>query len=501
VSGPRRRAASIAFGLLLAAFGIPLAAFGILLTGVAARAAPESFPLAVMDAGDGRYVVWARVKGPWVLELSDLEATAEPLRIPVEAPPDADHQAAVDLRGLAPGHRYLVRATVPGAEPASEPHALATVRFQAPPAADVKAAARVAFGGDVGGQNVCRDVSRGYPAFEAIAATEPVLFIGLGDMIYADSLCKRVGRYRNAQLPGPPGPATDLEGFRARWRYNRDDAATREVLARTLYVPVWDDHEVVNDFGPLHDRLAEAPDTPLLPLGLRAFLEANPVAHPGDDAPVLYRKLRWGRHLAFFVLDTRLYRDSNADPDDPEAPKSLLGAAQRAWLLDSLRASDATWNVVVSSVPIAIPTGGIPADSGRDGWSGFDQETGFEAELRSIFESLRDDRVGGLVWITTDAHFASVFRYRPFPGSAFTVHEMVTGPLHAMAARVEGFDDSFGPERLFLHAPPDPNAVGSLDEALGWFNFGTLDVDAAGTLTLRILDARGKALWQHELER
>lgn len=92
--------------------------------------------------------------------------------------------------------------------------------------------------------------------------------------------------------------------------------------------------------------------------------------------------MRWGRHVELFVLDTRSFREPNDRPDTGPAPKTLLGAEQRAWLLDALAGSDATWKVVVSSVPLAIPTGRPAA---RDGWSDLGGETGFEREARALF--------------------------------------------------------------------------------------------------------------------
>ena len=263
---------------------------------------------------------------------------------------------------------------------------------------------------------------------DTIRAWQPDVFVGLGDMIYADNACESTGRYGNPQLGGV-GIAVDLPSFWAHWRYNRGDSASQRLLAGTSYVGVWDDHEVVNDFGPLTD----APTTPpysgahLLPLGLEAFLDYTPI----ETAPTLYRSLRWGQHLELFVLDTRRYRDANFAPDTGAQPKSMLGAEQLAWLKEGLASSDATWKVIVSSVPMSIPTG-FPPTNGRDGWADFDQTTGFERELLDILRFLQERGIDDSIWITTDVHFAEVFRYRPFADDpAFTVHELATGPLNA----------------------------------------------------------------------
>ena len=81
--------------------------------------------------------------------------------------------------------------------------------FRTAPAADDPAAVRLAFGGDVAGQNVCRDAQEGFPIMDTIRAWQPDVFVGLGDMIYADNACEGTGRYGNAQLGGV-GIAVDL---------------------------------------------------------------------------------------------------------------------------------------------------------------------------------------------------------------------------------------------------------------------------------------------------
>jgi alkaline phosphatase D len=373
---------------------------------------------------------------------------------------------------LAPARRYSYRVRFGRAGPS------ARGSFRTPPVETKAAPVRLAFGGDVAGQNVCRDAVEGFPIMDTIRAWRPDVFVGLGDMIYADNACEATGRYGNAQLAGDFGPATDLEGFWAHWRYNRADPASQRLLGSTSYIGVWDDHEVINDFGPLTD---------LAPIGLRAFLDYTPIS----SAPRLYRSLRWGQHLELFVLDTRSYRDPNSAPDSLDQPKTMLGREQLAWLKEGLAGSDATWKVIVSSVPMSIPTG-FPAANGRDGWANFDQDTGFENELLDILSFMAEKGIDNSVWITTDVHFAEVFRYSPFPADpGFAVHEIATGPLNSGIFPNPSVDTTLNPEVLFFHGPASPDDVTSWDQAKQWFNFGTLEVGAHGDLTAEVLDAAG----------
>jgi alkaline phosphatase D len=411
-----------------------------------------------------------------------------------------DFTGTVPLEGLRPATSYSYRAWFSDGRPGVNRGPAVRGSFRTAPARDDAAAVRLAFGGDVAGQNTCRDAVEGFPIMDTIRRSAPDVFVGLGDMIYADNACADVGRYGNAQVGGL-GVAADLQGFRAHWRYNRADPASQGLLGSTSYVGVWDDHEVANDFGPLTDAPTAPPYTGahLLPLGREAFLDYTPItAFPGSPNR-LYRSLRWGRHLELFVLDTRQYRDANFALDDGAEPKTMLGQEQLAWLKSGLVASDATWKVIVSSVPMSIPTG-FPPTNGRDGWANFDQQTGFERELLDLLRFMRDRGIDQTVWITTDVHFAEAFRYRPFPESpSFTVHEVATGPLNSGIFPNRAFDETLEPEPLFFFGPDTPEAVTSWAEAKRWFNFGTLEVAVDGTLTAGIVDTAGRTQFALEL--
>jgi alkaline phosphatase D len=426
-------------------------------------------------------VVWARADREGTLKVHLSGGKHDGVgRINVRAADDYTGQ--VVLTGLRPDTDYRYRVGT------------ARGSFETAPAADDREDVRLAFGGDVAGQNVCRDMREGFPIMETIRSLRPDVFVGLGDMIYADNACDPVGRYGNAQLPGP-GPAADLATFWEHWRYNRADAASQRLLASTSYVGVWDDHEVVNDFGPLSDTRSTPPYTPgvhLLPIGLEAFLDYTPIAVAANTPKRLYRSLRWGKHLELFVLDTRQYRDANSASDSADRPKTMLGREQLTWLKESLAGSDATWKVIVSSVPMSIPTG-FPPTGGRDGWANFDQTTGFEQELLDILRFMEGRGIVNTVWITTDVHFAEAFRYRPFAANPdFAVYELATGPLNAGIFPIRDFDTTLNPEVLTFFGPPTPEAVTTWDEAKQWFNFGTLEVDRNGRLTAAIVNTAGQ---------
>jgi len=448
---------------------------------------------AVGEVTSSSAVLWARCDRDATLHVR-LDGSEVDYRAAVSAA--SDFTARIPFVSLTPATSYGYRAwCATGADAGGDASAAARGVFRSAPAPDAPAAVRFGWSGDVGGQNVCRDRERGYPIFALLAERELDFFLAVGDMIYADDNCHRRGRYRNAQIPGPP-PAFDLSTFWAHWRYNRDDPASQRMLARVPYFAVWDDHEIRNDSGPQDDAAPLAAGGRLLPHALRAFLDYQPLLPPADDPTRLYRAVRWGRHVELFLLDTRQYRDALGASDAPDQPKTLLGARQLAWLEAALAQSDATWKIIVASVPLSIPTGSLARDGFADGGAG----GGYEREAARIFAALRAHGIRNSLWITTDVHFATGFIYRPFADDpSWTAHELISGPLNAGLFPTLTVDPTFRPERLFIYGPSEPGDIDSFDQALGWFNFGVIDVSAAGALTVSFVNGRDETVFRYSI--
>jgi alkaline phosphatase D len=433
--------------------------------------------------------LWARCAGATEVLINLAPGASGALRAPVDAA--RDHTARFTLVDLEPDTSYRYTLWCPGAGK-PKPQAGA---FRTPPEADERGALRFAWVGDVGGQNVCRDRDRGYLPFLQVEAIGADFLIALGDMIYADDACLETGRYGNAQIPGPTAPAQTVEEFRAHWRYGRADRYLQRAFARSGVYPIWDDHEIRNDAGPSHDSHSWRWWDHLTPAARQAFLDYNPIGTADTDGR-LYRSVRWGHHAEFFILDTRSYRDSNGDRD--RGDKTLLGAEQKAWLIEALSSSNATWKVIVSSVPISIPTG--DDELGRDGWADYDSGLGFESELTEILRVIQGLTKRQVVFLTTDVHFGAAFRYVPFPDDPdFVFHELVSGPLISGVFPRSEVDTTFNPERLYRHAPERAEDITSFEDALRWFNFGVVEIDEAGSLKARIVQGDGTTAYELSL--
>jgi alkaline phosphatase D len=408
----------------------------------------------VGDVTDTTAMLWVRGDGTVpVIAWYRPEGTTQTTEVGITLEPRADFTGRALLSGLTPGARYAYDI----AQGSDRIHG----SFGTAPGPHANASARVMWSGDLGSSNNCRDVEDGYRIFHAMTHRHPDLFLFVGDTIYADHTCGTT-----PHAPGASFVAETLGDFHAKHRYNRADRVVQRFFRTTPVEAIWDDHEVRNNFA--------GPTEPLMPVGRRAFLDYWPTRGAPDEPARLYRRVRWGRHLEMFILDTRQYRSRNDEADG--ATKTMLGAAQRAWLLDGLRGSDATWKVIVSSVPLGQFTGGKVADS----WSasnvlGFARTgRGFTHERDTLLQALREARVHNLVVLSGDVHHGELIRHEPWPG--FVVHEFLAGPL---AAR-QGF-------KRFLDRSLNSRSLGSL----GWANnFGEITADG-DQLGVRLLDTEG----------
>ena len=441
--------------------GAPLALLAVLLAGAAPAASP--LLVTVTEVRPTGAILWARAArpGPVTIEVGVARAEAAHT-VTAQAAAADDLIVRAPLDGLAPATRHRYRV-IQGSERVDG-------AFTTAPAADEPARVRFVWSGDLGGGGLCRPAGGEYRIFRAMRQRAADFFVFAGDTAYADVACNRPGT-----IPGAGFRATTLAEFRARHRYNREDPAFQAFLRQTPVYATWDDHEVRGDFAGTSE--------PLMPVGRQAFLDYWPVA-AGDDRTRIYRSMRWGRLLELFILDTRQYRSDNRLPDSSR--KTLLGAAQRRWLLQALPASTATWKVVVSSVTLSVPTG---HPERRDGWSNAsilglapERGTGFVTERDAVLREFRLRGVRNLLVVAADVHHAEVIRHQPYRDWAF--HELIAGPLSAPRGRPRPLDSRLGPRTLFARG--------------GLFNFGEVTVEPA-RLTVRILDEEGAELFTHAI--
>ena len=102
-----------------------------------------------------------------------------------------------------------------------------------------------------------------------------------------------------------------------------------------------------------------------------------------------YGKFRVG-NCEFYLIDTRGSRDMHDIRERGRPGLSMLGAAQKDWLVRSMRESDAEFFFFISSVPFMIPhsgAGGFEVDAANkeEAWTGFFDE---REQLISFWDEL-----------------------------------------------------------------------------------------------------------------
>jgi alkaline phosphatase D len=269
-------------------------------------------------------------------------------------------------------------------------------------------------------------------------------------MIYADNsippiVVTTVGNWTNN--PTKDFAAVTLDEFRANWKYNHGDDKMQSFLSKTPIFVQWDDHEVTNNWYPneiLGDPLYEEglSANTLYENSLQALYEFNPI----EEGSSIYRSQKFGKHLEIFFPDFRSFRDPNPENEEPD-PSAMMGPEQLQWLKDGLLASTATWKIISSHDPFGIVTG---SEGDFDAFGNdLPEILGREHELKELLAFINNNKIMGVVSLTSDVHFTAHVNMDPSRAEGgFTdfqpLDEYVIGPIHAGSFGPNFMDTSFG---------------------------------------------------------
>jgi alkaline phosphatase D len=269
----------------------------------------------------------------------------------------------------------------------------------------------------------CQNYPSGYyTAWRDVAGLELDAVVHVGDYIYEGGGSVGPLNVRADTV----GTATTLAQYRAKYRLYRSDPDLRAAHAAHAFVPVWDDHEFVNDY----DRTTLIAQPERAAAAYRAWFEYQPV-WPIDDTRI-HRGVRFGSLVDLSVLDTRQYRGPHLEggkgllvlsTEEPgrrihEVGRTILGDDQRSWFLDRLGSAQddgVTWKLVGNQVMIApvrildldepavrFLDPELPEHAGiyinEDSWDGF------QWERDQILGRLASDRVANVAFLTGDVH-------------------------------------------------------------------------------------------------
>ena len=321
----------------------------------------------------------------------------------------ADHTVKVLVGGLDPNRSYWYR-----------------FRHSAEDSRTGRARTLPAPGSPVGSMSFafasCQSYNAGYyAAWRDVATRDVDAVLFLGDYIYESALINLLGAARSGDLVNT---ATTLEDYRAKYRIYKTDPDLQAAHEAHPFVPIWDDHEVFNDYN-----REVFVDEPLRAAGAyQAWFEYQPVWPISGTR--IHRDLPWGDLGHVFMLDGRQYRDPHRSDALPVGAmpitsyetavgRTLLGDQQRDWLLDGLTAASAasTWKVIGNPVMISplrvldldtpelrAQDPDLPKHAGFYTNSAFDSWDGFVWERDLLLSHLAAGGIENTVFVTGDYH-------------------------------------------------------------------------------------------------
>jgi len=291
---------------------------------------------------------------------------------------DRDLTAVLEVAGLTPQTVYHYDVRVDG-KSIFQPN---FPTFRTYPARDQKATFSVGFGGGA------RYTPEKEHMWDTIASFRPDAFLFLGDNIYVDK-----PNERNRQR---------LYYYRRQLR-----PEYRRMCASTAIYAIWDDHDFgANDCAGGLDPFKPDWKVPVW----KVFQENwnNPYYGGGEKQPGCWFDFSIG-DVDFFMTDGRYYRSFKDG--------TMLGPVQKQWLLNSLKASKATFKVIASGT-LWTET----ADKG-----GVDSWWGVKEEREEIFSLIDREKIGGVILISADRHRTDVYEIKRPNG--YTLYEFETSKL------------------------------------------------------------------------
>ncbi|WP_181701088.1 alkaline phosphatase D family protein [Chthonobacter albigriseus] len=471
------------------------------------------------DIGATHGVMWARADRPSkaIIEWSTTESFADARRLPaLDALPETDYAVKILAEGLPADQQVFWRVQfhdLADINAVSEPM---TASFRTAPTE--KREVSFVWSGDTAGQGWGIDEDRGgMTIYATMLKHRPDFFIHSGDTVYADGPMKETVDlkdgtvWKNVMIEEKAEVAESLADFRGQYKYNMMDRNVQAFNAAVPMLAQWDDHEVTNNWSPsktLDERYGEKSVYVLAARAARAFHEMMPTATSLSEPQRIYRKVAYGPLLDVFFIDMRTYRAANSDNTQPQegAETVFLGADQRAWLKQELKASRATWKVIAADMPLGL----IVWDDGKnkkgsEAIANADNgpAAGRELEFADLLKFIKDERILNTVWLTADVHYTAAHYYSP-EKAAFQdfepFWEFVSGPLHAGTFGPNDLDMTFGPEVRYVKAPT-PEQGANLPPSMGLQFYGHVRIAPdSEVMTVTLRDVADADLWSIDLE-
>jgi len=274
-----------------------------------------------------------------------------------------DYTAVVGISGLQPATTYYYDVTIDGKSELGP----AFPSFRTYPSGGEKARFNVGFGGGAG------YVPQHERMWDVINSHHPNAFLLMGDNVYLDM------------------PEAVHGGHYYTYYRRQSRPEFRRLTSSTSIYAIWDDHDcATNDvfMGPYKDK----PGWKMSLFHLFKQNWNNP-AYGDPEWPGTWFRFNIA-DVDFFMLDGRFYR-TNPHAENP----TMLKKKKKAWLLNKLKLSEATFKVIVSPVPWALDAKGESLDT----WNGY------RKERDEIFKFLSKNKIDGVVLLSADRHRSDIW--------------------------------------------------------------------------------------------
>jgi alkaline phosphatase/alkaline phosphatase D len=216
-------------------------------------------------------------------------------------------------------------------------------------------------------------------------------------------------------------------------------------------------------------------------LGIEVFQEQMPVADPAERDPVTYRTHRVSRDLQVWLVEGRDYRSPLDQPDGPR--KTIWGTKQKAWLLKTLKESDATFKLLLSATPMVGPD----SSSKRDNHTNIN---GYRHEGDEFFRWLAANAISGDEFFVAcgDRHW-QYHSIRPDGYEEFSSGALVDA--NAILGSFPGDANTTDPEGRIQQPFHAPEASG------GFLIISVVPDGTSARAEFRFYDEKGALLYKH----
>lgn len=236
------------------------------------------------------------------------------------------------------------------------------------------------------------------PLWQAIIQNDPDVFLWGGDNIYSDT--------------------DDAAQMKADYDLQLANKDYQQVLAKMPVLATWDDHDYgLNDGGREWDFKEESQ---------QLFLDFMnvPQNSPRRDQEGVYSsetfKTKKGS-VKIILLDTRYFRSELKKSDDPNrrfepTEGTMLGEKQWKWLENELKSSNASFNIILSSVQV------LSGEHGFESWGNF------PSEFKKLENLIVSSEAKNVILLSGDRHI-SEFSEAVIPGLDYPLIDFTSSGL------------------------------------------------------------------------